>query len=160
MHNRNLRYFLYKIKVRLKRCLKVSGVKIKREIPQCDSSFMTTSKKFSESGKLMSITLEPLHRFVCGFRRLKVRFIFDSDIPIWNVNNVGNESKIPKIKLSCNEIWPIKSAYIRVICPHPEESGLAATFFSSSQLSAKTGQYKQKSIFLLLNTAANVIFGL
>ena len=71
----------------------VAMVKIKREIPQCDSSFMTTSKKFSESGKLMSITLEPLHGFVCGFRRLKVRFIIDSDNPISNNNNVGFELK-------------------------------------------------------------------
>ena len=129
MHNRNLRYFLYKIKVRLKRRTKTYLVKIKREIPQCDSSFMTTSKKFSESGKLMSIILEPLHRFVCGFRRIKVRFIINSDIPIWNVNNVGNESKIPKIKLSCNEIWPIKSVYIRAICHHPEELGQSARLF-------------------------------
>ena len=79
-------------------------VKIKREIPQCDSSFMTTSKKFSESGKLMSITLEPLHGFVCGFRRLKVCFIIESDNPILNTNSVGFVSKNANRKLSDDEI--------------------------------------------------------
>ena len=104
MHNRNLEYFFNKIRVRLKKRTKTYMVKIKREIPKCDSSFMTTSKKFSESRKLMSITLEPLHGFVCGFRRLKVCFIIDSDNPISNNNNVGFELKKPKRKLSCDEI--------------------------------------------------------
>ena len=156
MHNSNLGYFLYKIKLRLKRRTKTYLVKIKREIPQCDSSFMTTSKKFSESGKLMSITMEPLHRFVCGFRRLKVRLIFDSDIPIWNVNNVGNESKIPKIKLSCNEIWPIKSAYIRVICHHPEESGPAATIFPPLNSVPKQANISRNRSFYIIIEYCNL----
>ena len=142
MHNRNLRYFLYKIKLRLKRRTKTYLVKIKREIPQCDSSFMTTSKKFSESGKLMSITLEPLHRFVCGFRRLKVRFIINSNIPIWNVNNVGNESKNTENKTVLQRnlahqigLHPGHLSSSRRVRPGRD-------YFSSSQLSAKTGQYK------------------
>ena len=120
MHNRNLRYFLYKIKLRLKRRTKTYLVKIKREIPQCDSSFMTTSKKFSESGKLMSITLEPLHGFVCGFRRLKVRFIIDSNIPIWNVNNVGNESKNTENKTVLQRNLTHRSVSFRVKCRYPK----------------------------------------
>ena len=61
-------------------------------------------KILTESGKLMSITLEPLHGFVCGFRRLKVCFIIDSDNPISNNNNVGFELKKTKRKLTCDEI--------------------------------------------------------
>ena len=35
---------------------------------------MTTSKKISESRKLMSITLDTLHGIEYGFRQIKVRF--------------------------------------------------------------------------------------